>query len=681
LRHTEARPLTGYLADVFGSDGFFARKFQGYEARPGQVALAQTVDDAMSGGKHALGEGPCGTGKGIAYLVPAIWHAVNHGKRTVVATANIALQEQLVKKDLPLLREVLPWPFTFALYKGKNNYLCPRRLSDSELGGLSSRLQGEELRQFEAISVWARRTGLGDVSELPFVPLPRVWQKCSTTPADCEGPECEFRKRKDDPRSVERCPAAKARALASVSDIVVTNFHMLFADVSLRQKAKKSIVLPQHDFLVCDEAHDAADVAREFFGFSVSSSAVASLARAASMLDEQGIEATLTREWDRFFGRVDAFSRSDTYRNHLSAPGFVPADRLVAALNALANAASPPFPDGLGQEAANMVRSAGNRARTMAEHIEEFVAQANAPERVYWIEARDGRVELRAKTVDVSGIFRDYLFGSSDPEEEGEDDPEEEEEDADRLVCPQSVVMVSATLTTGGTFEFVRKELGVPPDALEIVAESPFDFGRQALLVIPDTVPDPRDPEFVDALVRHVRRTVELCGGRTLGLFTSYKALNAVHEQMGDVGCRVLRQGELPRSELIRIFKEDVRSVLLGTESFWTGVDVPGESLTGLVIDKLPFPRPDDPVITAICDRDPKAFYNYLVPKAIMMLRQGVGRLIRTRTDVGVVVLLDRRLLDKAYGAKFLRSLPSMRRTRNLDEVAAFLSASNEDYS
>jgi len=232
---------------------------------------------------------------------------------------------------------------------------------------------------------------------------------------------------------------------------------------------------------------------------------------------------------------------------------------------------------------------------------------------------------------------------------------------------------VSATLTTSGNFDFVRREAGVPEGALEVIAEAPFDFESQALLVVPERMPDPRDPDFIDAASGVFKQVLEACDGRTLGLFTSYRNLNAVYDRVVGGRHRVLRQGDLPRAELTRLFKEDVGSVLLGTESFWTGIDVPGEALTGLVIDKLPFPHPDDPVIDAICERDPRAFDNYLVPLAIIALRQGVGRLIRCKTDVGVVVILDKRLAEKGYGRKFLKSLPPMLSTRRVENIARFL--------
>jgi ATP-dependent DNA helicase DinG len=296
--------------------------------------------------------------------------------------------------------------------------------------------------------------------------------------------------------------------------------------------------------------------------------------------------------------------------------------------------------------AANAVRN----AEVAAARLTEGLGQTD-PGKVYWLDLDlKGRIKLRSKPIDVSELLRAELFER----------------------CP-SVTAVSATLTTSGTFDFVRRELGVPDDALELIADSPFDFESQALLVVPERMPDPRDPDLVDAAADVFREVLRACEGRTLGLFTSYRNLNGVYDRLTGSRHRLLRQGDLPRAELTRIFTEDAGSVLLGTESFWTGIDVSGEALTGLVIDKLPFPHPDDPVIDAICERDPRAFDNYLVPIAIIALRQGVGRLIRCKTDIGVAVILDRRIAEKGYGRKFLESLPPMLTTRRTENISRFL--------
>jgi len=636
--------VTDYLSDVFGESGLFASRFPSYEMREGQVALARMVDEAMRSGRHALGEGPCGTGKGVAYGVPAVWHAHHGKKRVVIATANIALQEQLIRKDLPLLAEVLPWRFTFALLKGRNNYLCIDRLRESEARGeLAGMYDDEQDHHADAVLAWARQTQTGDVSELPFVPMPQVWSKVSVGSDDCKGKDCPF---------VDECFAERAKAIAREADIVVTNYHMLFAHIAVRCETGQDLVLPPFDLLVCDEAHEAAEIARDFFGFTVSAHTFNRLARYAADLGNRKLADRLRQTGSELFDRIARFARSPDYRIRLRTPGFTSTADAVQDLRSLAGLAdSIEADEARDRELRAAARNAARQARTAAGRIQEGVSQGDV-DKVYWIDLdAKGRAKLNGKPIDVSEILRQSLFDAT-----------------------ESVTLVSATLATGGSFDFVQGELGVPDDALELVADSPFDFESQALFVVPDDgLPEPRDPEFPDAVAELVGQVMDFCDGRTLGLFTSYRVLNAVYDRVQGNGHRVLRQGDMPRTELARIFKEDVRSVLLGTDSFWTGIDVPGEALTGLVIDKLPFPHPEDPVVSAICERDPQAFNNYLVPRAIITLRQGVGRLIRSRQDFGVIVLLDRRIAEKRYGRRFLSSLPRMLSTRRLENIPRFL--------
>jgi len=634
--------MSDYISEVFGAGGLFASRFPNYEVREGQVALARMVDQAMASGCHALGEGPCGTGKSVAYSVPAVWHAHHHRKRVVIATANIALQEQLVRKDLPMLAKVLPWPFTFALLKGRNNYLCLDRLADSEARGELRELFDEQQRQVDEILPWAKATRSGDMSELAFIPAHQVWSRCSVGSDECKGDGCQFR---DD------CFAEQARAVAHGADIVVTNYHLLFAHLAVRCETRQDLVLPPFDLLVLDEAHEAAEIAREFFGFSVSEHTFARLASAAADLGQKHLARDLRVETERLFQRLSDHARSPRYRRRLRTPGVAADAGLQRALSALVALAEGRARDSsLDKKERATAANVGRNAGTAAARLNEGLGLTE-PGKVYWLDLDPkGRVKLRAKPVDVSDLLRAELFER----------------------CP-SVTAVSATLTTSGTFGFVRRELGVPEGALEVIADTPFDFESQALLVVPEHIPDPREPEFVDAAADVFREVLRACDGRTLGLFTSYRNLNGVYDRLAGTRHRLLRQGDLPRAELTRIFKEDVGSVLLGTESFWTGIDVAGEALTGLVIDKLPFPHPDDPVIDAICERDPRAFDNYLVPMAIIALRQGVGRLIRCKTDVGVAVILDRRIAEKGYGRKFLKSLPPMLTTRRVENISRFL--------
>ena len=635
--------MNDYLSEVFGDGGLFASRFPGYELREGQVALARMVDEAMSGGRHALGEGPCGTGKSVAYAVPAVHHAHHEKKRVVIATANIALQEQLVRKDLPMLASVLPWSFSFALLKGRNNYVCLDRRAESEARGeLRGLYYDDQQRQVDDVLAWADATKTGDVSELPFIPHAQVWSKFSVGSDECKGDGCPFR---DD------CFSERAKATAAGADLVVTNYHLLFAHLALRAETGQDLVLPPFDLLILDEAHEAAEIAREFFGFTVSEQTFARLATVAADMGNKPLAGELRQEAQRLFTTLGGYARSPRYKRRLKEPGFASdagLQRAVGRFVALATArAEDELADKKGRATA---RNAARNAALAGARVAEGLAQSDAG-KVYWLDVDPkGRTKLRGKPIDVSSLLREELF--------------------DR--CP-SVSLVSATLTTQGTFDFVRREVGVPEGAIEVVAQTPFDFESQALLVVPERLPDPRDADFIDAAARVFQHVVDACDGRTLGLFTSYRNLHAVYERLDGRDHRVLRQGDLPRAELTRIFKEDTGSILLGTESFWTGIDVAGEALTGLVIDKLPFPPPDDPVIDAICERDPRAFDNYLVPLAIIALRQGVGRLIRCKTDVGVAVILDKRIAEKGYGKKFLKSLPPMLTTRRIENITRFL--------
>lgn len=634
---------TDYISEVFGAEGLFASRFPNYESREGQVSLARVIDEGMRTGRHVLGEGACGVGKSLAYAVPAIWHAHHHQKRVVIATANIALQEQLIGKDLPLLSQVLPWAFTFALQKGRNNYVCLERVRRSKEQQAFDRLPTVgEGQQVDEVLGWLDRTTSGDVSELPFIPSPQLWSMVSVGSEECTGNHCS---------EVSRCFSMRASELAEQADVVVTNYHLLFAHLAVKQLAGVSTVLPPFDLLVCDEAHELAQIARDFFGFTLSEFTFMRLAKAADDLGDPRQGTLIRLEARKHFAKLAAFARCQPNQKRLREPGVVSGAAMQQALWPLIAAASAQAADEsldreLRARARNVARAAGRAGKQLQEAL-----SLGDPDKVYWLELDSkGRAQLCAKPVDVSKLLASELFG-----------------------CCSSATLVSATMTTAGTFDFVRREVGAPSSALEVVADSPFDFDKQALFVIPDSLPEPSDRDFASAAANVMRQVIEACDGRTLGLFTSYKNLNAVGDHLTGLPHRLLRQGELPRGELTRIFKEDIASVLLGTLSFWTGIDVPGEALTAVVIDKLPFPRPDDPVIEAMCERDPRAFHNYMLPRAIITFRQGVGRLIRSKSDVGVVVVLDLRIIDKSYGSHFIASVPAMLETRDVEDISLFL--------
>ncbi len=620
------------------------------------------------------------TGKSIAYAVPAIYHALKNDMASVIVTANIALQEQLVKKDLPLLDEILPESFTFALLKGKSNYLCLEKLEK----GARGKLDPADIEMNDKIDDWARSTRSGDISELPFEPPSRLWSRFSVSADECSGKECEFYK---------ECHSEKARQAARVADVVVTNYHLLFADMKVVQMTGGLVsLLPPHHAVVLDEGHKAVDIARDFFGFRITEG---SMRWAGARLPPKQL-MELEDAQLAFFSSLLVHKRSGAYKARLRRSRFIVSEPLD---KALANAAAwygdtlREIPDDTVQDRkyAKEIASRFNRAHELRAQIREAMnlspppkapwklhpeaVQGDTPETrwfwsdpalggdntvkceaalastesVYFIEEENGRAVLSSKPIRVDDRLRKQLFDSSG-----------------------SVSVTSATLAVKNSFEFVASDLGVPKPTT-LIAQSPFTWMEQCLLVLPTDIPEPNDPTFTLLAAERCAETIEAACGRTLGLFTSYKGLNAAHERALKTGYRILRQGDMPRTRLIDEFRRDVNSVLLGTESFWAGVDVPGESLSCVFIDKLPFTTPEDPVMDALTERDKNWFMKYSVPRAIIAFKQGFGRLIRTTTDRGAVVVLDKRLTTKFYGGQFIYSLPLVQRSNNIDDVRRFL--------
>jgi ATP-dependent DNA helicase DinG len=630
-----------YIDTVFGPNGILARRFQGYTPRHGQIKLVRAVDRAIEGNAHLMAEAPTGTGKSIAYLVPAIQHAVKHDKRVLVVTGNIARQEQLVSKDLPFLAEVLPWSFTYSLLKGRQNYLCPSRLHEQEAEPyLDEPDEPFDADLYQAIVTWAEDTETGDKSELPFEPPARLWRRFSIASEDCKGNECRFR---------DQCFAARAKARAEQAMVVIANYHLLFLHLHLREITGRDLILPPFDIAICDEGHKMADIAREFFGFRITAGSVRWAGRLLTRIGRIGLATALEAAASVFFEALDAYAHSDDYDRRLRVPGAVPHQPLRTLLVDTFHAYQEGMDDASDPDARAELTRGMARAMALAIQLDAAIGLTDKGSVCFLEGMAKGGVALASKVVDVSERLRKLFFDAT-----------------------PSVIVTSATLTTGGSFGHARRELGVR-DARELVVESPFDFEKQALLIVPEGLPSPQDPTFIDAVADTVAQVIELAEGRTLGLFTSYRNMNAAYERLSNCGYRVLRQGDAPRTQLIEAFRKDVRSVLLGTESFWAGVDVPGESLSCVIIDRLPFPPPDDPVLDAVSERDPDWFQDFSLPRAIIAFKQGFGRLIRSQLDRGVVVVLDERLVTKRYGKKFIRSLPYTLKSRRLAHVRHFL--------
>lgn len=654
-----------YIRDVFGRTGVLSEKFSAYEVRRGQVELACAVDECFSSKENSsiLAEAPTGTGKSLAYAVPATWRASSMGKRTVIVTANIALQEQLVGKDLPLLREVLPWTFTFALAKGLNNYLCRDVFAEAEndllLRGGKNVLGIELGTKWETVREWARSTQKGDVSELPFELPSELRNFVVTTTDECVGKKCP---------EYDRCFAMKARQLAKAANLVVTNYHLFFADLAIKiSTGGTGGVLPSYDHIVLDEGHETADIARGFFGFRITSDSIrwatrflsgmkASKRKAALVAIDPQLRAAILHESDRLFARLRALSRSEEYGSRLTSTGQIAAERLCEELDGASRALTLVSESGsLSPERREEVRRASDRCSDIAANLRAADELANEDNAVYFLEPAGSGVALSMKPIEVADVLRTHLFGSDKH---------------------RGIIVTSATLSTGGRsgFDHIVGEIGAD-EADELEVESPFDFEENSILVVPRDVPLPIGKEgrdFPDAVAGQLEAVSRRSGGRVLALFTSYRVLEVAHRHMlgANLPFRIYRQGEAPRMQLVEEFKRDETSVLLGTDSFWQGIDVPGRSLSVVFIDKLPFETPDDPVLSAISDRDPKWFKRYSLPRAVIKFKQGVGRLIRTSTDRGAIFVCDRRLVEKPYGRMFTRALPEMRISRQLEDIS-----------
>jgi len=639
--------MSAYINEVFDPGGCLSQHLDEYESRPGQVQLATTVDRAFSSDEHVLVEGPPGSGKSIGALVPAVYHAVNCHKRVLVVTASILLQEQLVNKDLPFLEKALPWEYSFALVKGRSNYLCPDRLREDMVERMETGTpDAEQGDHFRAICEWSKVTSTGDVSELPFTPHPGVWRRVCGDGDECDGQRCEE----------SACYVWKAREAAHKADIVVCNYHLLFSHLKVRADLGRDMILPPFDLAILDEGHAMADIARDFFGYRVTEFAIRRLGRALIREGQRDLAKEIRNASRTFFAAARKYKDSDQYHARIRDVNFIPGDRILAALKSHQVFWKVRKASATSDDQARRVARRLALGQSVKQRLSD-VLKLKDKNCVYWIDEDDqGRLALAGKPVDVAGYLNRELF--------------------DRT---QSAVVTSATLTTGGrNFGFIRNQIGLHTGQ-ECVVQSPFNFPEQALLVIPEMATDPASPSFTGEIALETTRILDMIGGKCLGLFTSYKNMHAVHERIAGNGHRILMQGEQPRSTLVKIFKEDLHSVLLGTTSFWTGVDIPGEALTCLLIDKLPFPTPDDPIMDVLREQDPQHFIKHFIPRAVIALRQGFGRLIRTRSDVGVVVIFDTRILSKPYGKIFLRSLPDCRTSRQVDSIRRFLGQARND--
>jgi ATP-dependent DNA helicase DinG len=625
----------------FGRDGVLSRSHPNYEYRAGQVQMAQAVAAAVAERRHLIIEAGTGTGKTLAYLVPSILS----GKRVVISTGTKNLQEQLFFKDVPFLQTLMEQPLSVCYMKGRTNYLCRQKVYDAEREPVLAGL--EEARDFQIIREWEKRTLTGDRSELvDIAETSSTWWKLDARTDLCAGQKC---------KQFERCFITEMHRRAAESDIIIVNHHLFFADLAVRDQAFGGI-LPDYSAVIFDEAHEIEDVAGQYFGMSVSSLQAHELIKDAAGISRRKLFAT--PELDRLFiqlgdrseeffalfpqdGRQGFRAQEEFLAEHESSYR-----ELLFALEALA--ARLELVEGAIEETLPLVR----RARLIAAGL-QFWMEAEDPGFVYWTERRGRGMHLQATPIDVSELLAARLF--------------------DQVEC---AILTSATLTVAGGFEYTQTRLGLP-NARTALIESQYDFSKQVLLYVPPKLPDPRRPDFASKAADEIEELVEASRGRAFVLFTSYQQMRHVYTMLqARLDYPLLLQGDAPRNALIEAFRNTPGAVLFGTSSFWQGVDVQGEQLSCVIIDRLPFAVPTDPVIAArseaIRQRGGNPFYEYQIPQAALALKQGFGRLIRATTDRGVLALLDNRITKLAYGRVFLDSLPPYRFTTKLSDVQKF---------
>ena len=641
--------MSDSLREVLGPGGALSRVLPGYEPRPPQLAMAARVEDALAHGRALLVEAGTGTGKTLAYLLPA----ARSGLKVVVSTATKTLQEQLADKDVPLLR-ALGVDAKVAFLKGRQNYLCLLRF-DRFLRNPTFAVR-EEAAVFDGIAAWAETTQTGDRAELSDLPENLAsWRDLSASADQCIGTKCEH---------YDRCFVFRVRREAADADVVVVNHHLFFADLALRTSSAGdagAAVLPRYDAVVFDEAHAVEEVATEHFGAQLSSFRVGELGRDAlksltahsSRVEAAGLAARLMREGREFFDVALESAREGRWpllRGALQ-PAEAERTRLAELVRSLGAAVS-----GSGDEELALIE---RRCLALGADLELFSETERRPDLIHWAESRGGHLFLHASPIDVKGLLQDKLYDRIGP-----------------------VVFTSATLAVAGQLEYFAQRLGLSDDSGPLfpleshVLASPFDYASNAALYLPRHMPDPQDPAFPEAVAGELRELLPITSGRAFVLFTSLRNMRAVHALLAaELPWQVLLQGEAPKAQLLKRFR-DRPSVLFASQSFWEGVDVPGEALSLVVIDKLPFASPGEPIVAARIERlraeGQDAFYGYQLPQAALALKQGFGRLIRSSSDRGIVAVLDARMSRKGYGRVFIESLPRCRILRSPAEAADF---------
>jgi ATP-dependent DNA helicase DinG len=626
----------------FSRHGVLSKWHPKYEHRQGQLQMAEAVESALADKKHLIVEAGTGTGKTLAYLIPAILS----GKRIVISTGTKNLQEQLFYKDIPFLQQHLSTPIQVCYMKGRGNFACRQKIYDAEKTPMLSGM--EEVADFEIIREWEKTTGTGDRAEIKTLPeQSSAWSKIDARRDLCSGQKCQ---------QFERCFLTQMHQRAAESNIIIVNHHLFFADLALKEEEFGSII-PEYAAVIFDEAHEIEDIAGQYFGVSISSHQVHDLTRDIAAVARQqkfgsadldeilSVADQATDQFFQLFGSSEGRSGfrehgaflekyDEQYQNLLRAMELVGLE-----LQLIKN--SP-------EEVIPLYR----RSKEYSEKL-RFWMESVEKSFVYWVERRGRGIFLQATPIDVSSVLEEKLFSRV-----------------------SSVILTSATLAVAGQFEFTESRLGLK-QARTLTVDGHFDYQKQALLYVPQHLPDPRSPAFSRAAADEIVKLLEWSRGRAFVLFTSHQQMRMIHDRVSlEIDYPTLLQGTGPRSALLEEFRTTPNCVLFATSSFWQGVDVQGEQLSCVIIDKLPFAVPSDPVVearvTALREQGGNPFYDYQIPQAALALKQGFGRLIRSRSDRGVLAMLDNRITKQRYGQVFFDSLPDYAFTTELEDVEKF---------